>query len=83
MSVDSRNSHIPRAPAPIIHHTYRLDGADPAQLDKRLSRLERALALRGGRLTSVKRRTQRDGQQHAIVHYEVPAMPSASGEPGA
>lgn len=84
MSVDSRNSHAPHgAHASVIRHTYRVDGPDPIQLDKRLSHLEHAVAMRGGRLTSVKRRTLRDGQQHAIVHYEVPALDSGSGQPSA
>ncbi len=73
MSVEAPDSNaLSRAFNSITHHTYNLDGADPAHLEQRLSYLERALTLRGGRLTSVKRRLHRSGRHEAIVRYEVP-----------
>lgn len=75
MSVDARNADtFSGTPQTITQHTYSVDGADPAHLEQRLSYLERALARRGGRLTSVKRRLNRSGRHQAIVHYEVPNL---------
>lgn len=67
---------------PITCHTYNVDGTDPAHLEKRLSHLERALAIRGGRVTSVKRRTRSNGRAEAIVRYEVPTSESRSSTVG-
>lgn len=63
-------------------HTYSVDGADPIQLEERLTRLERALSLRGGKVTSVKHRIRRDGRPLATVRYELPAW-RQSHEPAA
>lgn len=66
----------------VTYHTYSLDGADPIQLEKRLTRLERALSLRGGKVTSIKHRTRRDGRPLATVRYELPAW-TQTQEPAA
>ncbi len=66
----------------VTRHTYSLDGADPLQLEHRLSHLERALSLRGGKVTSVKRRMLRSGRPQAIVRYELPTT-RVSREPAA
>ncbi len=65
----------------ITQHTYSVDAADPAHLERRLSYLERALTLRGGKLTSIKRRVHRSGRPQAIVRYEVPDLSRGTGAP--
>lgn len=81
MFFEAENDDAPIATS-VICHTYSLDGADTMQLEERLSRLERALSLRGGKVTSVKHRVRRDGRPLATVRYELPAW-RRSHEPAA
>jgi hypothetical protein len=72
--LDAENDDSRFAPA-VTRHTYSLDGLDTVQLEQRLSHLERALSLRGGKVTSIKRRVLNTGRPQAIVRYELPALP--------
>lgn len=79
--LDAENDDSRFRPA-VTRHTYSLDADDAVHLEQRLSHLERALSLRGGKVTSVKRRVLNSGRPQAIVRYELPML-SQSHDPAA
>jgi hypothetical protein len=79
--LDAENDDSRFLPA-VTRHTYNVDGMDAVQLELRLSHLERALSLRGGKVTSIKRRVPNTGRPQAVVRYELPTTQLAR-EPAA
>jgi len=79
--LDAENDDSRFGPA-VTRHTYSLDASDTVHLEQRLSHLERALSLRGGKVTSIKRRVLSSGRPQAIVRYELPML-QQSQEPAA